>query len=245
MLRSHSSPTSPWAGHNSTKLSTAPSMTIYTSTGHYPPLSQSGPHGQAATPAPSSAPPPTPPLAPRTLQDRYPITDPHQPETTRPRSLPAPHPAISALPAKQVQHGGKAARAVGPRTMPCPTKARNLGQRGVSGRARRPMGLNRRQLPRRGPARPGKNDLGRATDRRRTDGQCGGTKIYFSKIHGRGGAVVGNPEGGASGAGAGWGASGGVGGRKMSFAAFFFHLGLQLLVRVSASLMDHRPQRKK
>ena len=210
-------------------------MTIYTSTGHYPTPQPIRPRGPAATSAPSSAPPPTPPLAPRTSQDRYPITDPHQPETTRPRSLPAPHPAISALPAKQVQHGGKAARAVGPRTMPCPTKARNLGQRGVSGRGRRPMGLNRRQLPRRGPARPGKNDLGRATDGRRTDGQCGGTKIYFSKI--MAGAVVGNPEGGASGAGAGWGASGGVGGRKMSFAAFFFHLGLQLLVHVPLYIM--------
>ena len=77
------------------------------------------------------------------------------------------------------------------------------------------MGLNRRQLPRRGPARPGKNDLGRATDGRRTDGQCGGTKIFFSKI--MAGAVVGNPEGGASGAGAGWKVSGGVGGRNMSF----------------------------
>ena len=62
-----------------------------------------------------------------------------------------------------------------------------------------------------------------------------GHQNIFFKNHGRGGAVVGNPEGGASGAGAGWGASGGVGGRKMSFAAFFFHLGLQLLVRVLLS----------
>ena len=108
--------------------------------------------------------------------------------------------------------------------MSCPTKARNLGQRGVSGRGRRPMGLNRRQLPRRGPARPGKNDLGRATDGRRTDGQCGGTKIFFSKI--MAGAVVGNPEGGASGAGAGWGASGGVGGRKIRCWHFEAHSGL-------------------